>query len=83
MAEAIFTAMTRGTPGLARNEFDNLPVSIEELFAALPIVAQQTGLLKKAGAPAGEVQAAEISNSTSMQSSSITAPAQASTGPTI
>ena len=53
MATAVYVALTKGNTGLSRNEFDNLEITLEELIAALPIVAQQTGLLKRAaGEPA-------------------------------
>lgn len=50
MADAIYAALTRAKPGLARAEFDNLPVSLEEMFGALPVIAKQTGILKNVSA---------------------------------
>lgn len=68
MSEAIYVSLTKGTPGLARNEFDNMEVTMEEMFAALPMVAKQTGIIKQeaAGATqAGEAKAGVDSTSTS------------------
>ena len=81
MCEAVYWALTKGTPGLARLEFDNLEITVEELLTALPIVAKQSGLLKqRAGdTPAGEAEAGNLS--TSISSSSPIAPAPASPGP--
>src|ERR1017187_6057755 len=77
MCDAVYTALTKGTPGLARSEFDNLEITVEELLTALPIVAKQTGMLKQreGDPPAGEAEAGSLSTSTN--SSSATAPAPA------
>jgi|GEM_PF-4904620 len=81
MANAVYAAMTRGTPGLARAEFENLPISVFDLIAALQVVIQQSGAFKQGGdAAAGEARATVISTSTS--SSPITASAPESPGPT-
>jgi hypothetical protein len=60
LCDAVFHALTRGTPGLARNEFDGLEISPFELFAAIPVVLAATGMFKpaepgRAGEPTGEV----------------------------
>jgi hypothetical protein len=62
VSDAVYAALTRGTPGLARNEFDNLPIATADLFAALPVIMAQTGIMKKQapdgdGVPAGEATA--------------------------
>lgn len=86
MCDAIYAALTKKYPGMARNEFDNMEASLEEIFQALPVIATQTGILKERSvaeteqAPAGETQAAMESTSTS--SSPTTAPAPANPGPT-
>lgn len=42
----VFAALTRAND-LAREEFDDMPIPTWELTAAVPIVAQQTGMLSK------------------------------------
>ncbi len=51
IADAVHAAITRGTPGFARAEFDELPISVAELFGALPVVMSQTGMMKAAEGP--------------------------------
>jgi hypothetical protein len=82
IADATYAALTRATPGLARTEFDNLPISIEELLNALPVIVRQTGMIKPApveGAPAGEGLPA-VSAQTSTSSSDIIAPQAENSG---
>jgi hypothetical protein len=85
ICDAIYGSLLKATPGLARNEFDNLAISMEELFEAIPVIAMQTGILKPKAvgaeeAPVGEPPA--TAESTSISSSPITAQAPASPGPT-
>jgi hypothetical protein len=40
----VHAALTRAHPSLTREEFEDWPVSARELMAALPVIAQQTGL---------------------------------------
>lgn len=87
MCDALYAALTKKYPGMARNEFDNMEASLEEIFQALPVIAKQTGILKERTvtetaevAAAGEAPAA--GGSTSISSSPITAPEPANPGPT-
>lgn len=55
MSDAVYAALTRAKPLLARTEFDNLPISLFDLVETLAIVMEQSGAFKRA-AP-GESQA--------------------------
>jgi hypothetical protein len=46
ICDVIFTAITRAEPDFKRSEFDELPVDIEDLIAALFIVARQSGVIR-------------------------------------
>ncbi len=47
LLDIVFSALTRGHPALARDEFDDWPIATYELLDALPVIAQQTGLMRK------------------------------------
>jgi hypothetical protein len=67
MADAVYWALRRAVPGIARGEFDQIPIKVTELFAALPIILKQVGFIEAAKPAAGdvptagEVQAAPVS----------------------
>jgi hypothetical protein len=60
IADAIYWALTRAHPQLTRAQFDDLPIGMLEMIDAIGIVAQQTGMMKRADpsdgplAPSGE-----------------------------
>lgn len=56
-SRAIFWALKRAHPGLAQAEFDDMPITMPELFAALPVVMRQTGFIKSK--PAGDAALGE------------------------
>lgn len=66
LLDALYYALTRNYPDLAREEFFDLPIKLSELIAALPALGLAAGLER--GAPnAGEAQgAAANSNPASM-----------------
>jgi hypothetical protein len=73
MSDAVYAALTRATPGLARAEFDNLPISFFDLISALAVVVQQSGSFKHTApgdTPTGEAPAT-VNPSTSISSSPI------------
>lgn len=53
LAEVVWHSLRRAHPKLSRDEFFDLPISIAELVAALPVVMEQAGG-KKADVSAGE-----------------------------
>lgn len=60
LIDVVFVAATRANPGLKKDDLLDSPISLPELFEALGIVAEQSGLMRKAaaGAPApGEARA--------------------------
>ncbi len=60
LAEVLWQGLRRAHPRLAREEFLDLPITIAELVAALPVVIEQAGG-KRVEATAGESQAASAS----------------------
>lgn len=58
MAKAVFWSLRRATPGLGRGEFDQMPIKITELFAALPVILKQVGFIEAAKGETGGVPAA-------------------------
>jgi hypothetical protein len=60
LAEVLWHGLRRAYPKLTRDEFFDLPITIAELVAALPVVIEQAGG-RKAEAFAGEVLAASAS----------------------
>jgi hypothetical protein len=57
--DVAFIALTRAYPDLARESFDDLPIRIDEIVAAMPVIARQAGLKRRSepeseAAPAGE-----------------------------
>ena len=43
LLDTVFAALTRASPDIVRDEFEDWPVTTRELLAALPVVAKQTG----------------------------------------
>jgi hypothetical protein len=60
LAEVLWHGLRRAHPQLTREEFFDLPITIAELVAALPVVIEQAGG-RKADAAAGETVAASAS----------------------
>ena len=65
LAEVVWHGLRRAHPTLSRDEFFDLPITIGELVAALPVVIEQAGGRgvdgDGGGAPAGEIVAASAS----------------------
>ena len=57
LAEVLWHGLRRAHPELTRDEFFDLPITIAELVAALPVVIEQAGG-KKVDAAVGELPAA-------------------------
>ncbi|HZT51922.1 MAG TPA: hypothetical protein VFA22_08315 [Stellaceae bacterium] len=57
LIDALYWALTRNYPDLARDEFYDLPIKLSELIAALPALGHAAGLERAEGA-AGEGQGA-------------------------
>jgi hypothetical protein len=55
-AEVVWHGLRRAHPTLTRDEFFDLPITIAEMFAALPVVIEQAGG-RKVDAAAGELSA--------------------------
>src|SRR5215472_12436180 len=51
LLDIVFAALTRGHPGIVRDDFEDWPIATHELLDALPVVARQTGLLKRCPGP--------------------------------
>jgi hypothetical protein len=47
LAEIVFAALTRAHPGLARAEFDDMPIDTLELIASVTMIARQAGLVRR------------------------------------
>lgn len=60
LAEVLWHGLRRAHPKLTRDEFFDLPITIAELVAALPVVIEQAGG-RKADVSAGEILAASAS----------------------
>jgi hypothetical protein len=60
LAEVLWQGLRRANPRLSRDEFFDLPITITELVAALPVVIEQAGG-RKVDAAAGELPAASAS----------------------
>lgn len=55
--DVAFIALSRAYPDLTRDSFDDLPIKIDEIVTAIPVIARQAGLRRKSAAetnPAGE-----------------------------
>ena len=55
-AEVVWHGLRRAHPTLTRDEFFDLPITITEMFSALPVVIEQAGG-RKVDAAAGELSA--------------------------
>jgi hypothetical protein len=42
----LFTALGRGHKDMTRADFDDMPIEVPEMAAAIPVIAQQTGMYK-------------------------------------
>jgi hypothetical protein len=60
LAEVLWHGLRRAHPKLTRDEFFDLPITIAELVAALPVVIEQAGG-RKVESSAGELSAASAS----------------------
>ncbi|HUZ75812.1 MAG TPA: hypothetical protein VMU87_22725 [Stellaceae bacterium] len=65
LLDALYFALTRNYPDLAREEFLDLPIRLPELFAALPVLCLAAGLERREGEP-GEAQGAAENSSASL-----------------
>jgi hypothetical protein len=61
LLDALYWALTRNYPDLAREEFLDLPIRLGELIAALPVLGLAAGL-ERTEASAGEAQGAAASS---------------------
>ena len=69
LAEVLWHGLRRAHPNLTRDEFFDLPISIGELVAALPVVIEQAGG-RRVAADEGESSAASASKRSSGERSS-------------
>lgn len=60
VVEVVWNGLRRAHPALTREEFLDLPITIPEMFAALPVVIEQAGG-RKVDPAAGELPATGIS----------------------
>ena len=67
-AEVVWNGLRRAHPMLTREEFFDLPITIAEVFAALPVVIEQAGG-RKVDAAAGELSATGLAPATGASSS--------------
>jgi hypothetical protein len=67
-AEVVWNGLRRAHPALTRDEFFDLPITIAEMFAALPVVIEQAGG-RKVDAAAGELSATGLTPATGASSS--------------
>lgn len=86
LAEVLWHGLRRAHPRLTREEFYDLPITIAELVAALPVVIEQAGgrradLQDDAGAAQGSAAAAEISAGEELAASASTASIGARSSP--
>lgn len=54
LLEIAFAALTRAHPHLRREEVDDWPIPFHELCDALPVIARQTGMLRRTSANAAD-----------------------------
>lgn len=57
VADAVYYAVTRALPDFSREEFESMPIGVDELVAALPTVMVQSFALKKKKEAAPEATA--------------------------
>ena len=67
-AEVVWHGLRRAHPTLTRDEFLDLPITIAEMFAALPVIIEQAGG-RKVDAAAGELSATSLTPATGASSS--------------
>jgi hypothetical protein len=61
-ADAVYGALTRAHPTLSRGEFDDMPIGMIEMFNAIGIIANQTGMMREVKPSAAGPLASEGSN---------------------
>jgi len=71
LCEVLWQGLRRVHPKLTHDEFFDMPITVAELVAALPVVIEQAGGRKTDGA-AGEAQATSASQTSTGESSSPT-----------
>lgn len=47
LQEIAYQAITRANPAITRDEFMELPITLPELVAAFPVIAEQTGVFSR------------------------------------
>lgn len=52
LLDLVFVACTRALPTLKKDDFLNMEITVRELLDAIPVIMQQTGIVK--AVPAGE-----------------------------
>ena len=65
LLDALYYALTRNYPDLAREEFLDLPIKLAELVAALPVLAKAAGIERREGADTGEARGAAAGSTVS------------------
>lgn len=76
LVEIAFRAISRAHPQFTKEQLLDMPVTLIELISALPVIAQQTGMLAfKKGDDAGEARAGNSLTGTGSSPTSASAPA--------
>lgn len=60
IVDVVYAALTRADPELKKEDFLDIAIDARDMFAALPVVMAQTGMMERAkpgDKPAGETQA--------------------------
>jgi hypothetical protein len=65
LLDALYYALTRNYPDLAREEFLDLPIRLAELVAALPVLAKAAGIERRGDAASGEAGGAAAGSTAS------------------
>lgn len=61
--EVAFIAVQSADPSIKREAFEDMPITMREVLASIPVLTEQAGLKWREGAPSGEAPA-EVSTST-------------------
>lgn len=51
LLDIAFAALSRARPEIVRDEFEDWPITLDELVDALPVIARQTGLFERRAGP--------------------------------